>query len=239
MEAIVSMVTPGLKVADVGCDHAFIDIALVSGGTAPAALAMDINEGPLQRAGSNVSQAGLSDKITLRLSDGLDRYIKGEASSLIISGMGGPLMCDILDRYLNTVSEGKSEKPFDNTCDFKEMILSPQSETDDFRAYISSVGLRIADERMVLDEGKFYTIIRAVPDGVRHELTEAELLFGPVLISRLDPVLKEYLEFRLKADDTVLCKLKSEAETDAIRERIADISLKCDIMSGLLAGYDK
>ena len=239
MEVIASMVTPGLKVADVGCDHAFIDIALVSGGTAPAALAMDINEGPLQRAGSNVSQAGLSDKITLRLSDGLDRYIKGEASSLIISGMGGPLMCDILNRYLDTISEGKSEKLFDNTCDFKEMILSPQSETDEFRAYISSVGLKIADERMILDEGKFYTIIRAVPDGIRHELTEAELLFGPVLISRKDPVLRGYLEFRIKADDAVLCKLKSETETDAIRERIEDITHKYDIMSGLLAGYDK
>ena len=239
MEAIASMVTPGLKVADVGCDHAFIDIALVLRGTCPAALAMDINEGPLKCAGSNVSQAGLSDKITLRLSDGLDRYIKGEASSLIISGMGGPLMCDILERYLNAVSDGKSERIFNNTCDFKEMILSPQSETDEFRAYISSAGLKIADERMVLDEGKFYNIIRAVPDGIRHELTEAELLFGPVLISRKDPVLKEYLEFRLKADRSVLCKLKSETATDAIRDRIADISKKCDIMSGLLAGYDK
>lgn len=239
MEAIASMVTPGLKVADVGCDHAFIDIALVSRGIAPSALAMDINEGPLKSAGSNVSQEGLSDKITLRLSDGLDRYIKGEASCLIISGMGGPLMCDILERYLNTVSEGKSEKLFDNTCDFKEMILSPQSETDEFREYISSAGLKIADERMVLDEGKFYTIIRAIPDGIRRKLSKAELLFGPVLISRKDPVLREYLEFRLKADNAVLCKLRSGTETDAIRERISDISEKCDIMSGLLAGYDK
>ncbi|MCR4850134.1 MAG: class I SAM-dependent methyltransferase [Lachnospiraceae bacterium] len=234
MAKIASIVTPGLRVCDVGCDHALIDIALVSEGKCPHALAMDINEGPLKGAGSNVSGEGLSSKITLRLSDGLDRYIKGEADSLIISGMGGPLMQDILGRYLDTICDKNGQKLFDNTCDFKEMILSPQSEIEEFRDFLSSAGLRIDDESMVFDEGKYYTIIKAVPDRSIHHLTEAERMFGPVLTTRPDPVFTDYLRFRLKADEAVLCKLKSEKHTDAIEDRIFDISARCDIISGLL-----
>ncbi len=248
METIASMVTPGYRVCDVGCDHALIDIALIERGISPGALAMDINEGPLKIAESNVRRAGLSGRIELRKSDGLSAYKALESESLIISGMGGPLICRILSDHLDSITGGENTQKsitgagnglnaFDNTCDFKEMILSPQSEIDEFRSFVSEKGLKIADERMVFDDGKFYTVIKVTPCGISYELSKEELFFGPVLLKRLDPLLKEYLEWRLKTDSSVLCKLKSKRPTDAIDERIRDLSEICDIMSDILTRY--
>ena len=148
LESIVGMVTPKSRVCDVGCDHAFTDIALVQRGIAVKALAMDVKEGPLERAKEHIAEYGLEDLIVTRLSNGLKKYSIGEADSLIISGMGGPLMQSILSENWN------------NTRDFKEMIFSPQSEIYEFRCFLKKNGIEIIDEDMVKEDGKYYTIIK-------------------------------------------------------------------------------
>ena len=98
MQAVADMVKIGNRVCDVGCDHGYVSIYLVQRGIAPGVLAMDINKGPLQRAKIHVAQADLSEYITLRISDGLDKYQSGEAQTLICAGMGGRLMQKILEK---------------------------------------------------------------------------------------------------------------------------------------------
>ena len=71
LKAAYDMVTEGSVVADVGCDHAFLSIALVSSGKSPEAFACDVNEGPLEKAKEHITAAGLSEKIHPHLSDGL------------------------------------------------------------------------------------------------------------------------------------------------------------------------
>ena len=92
LSAVAALVSPGLVLADVGCDHGYIPIYLIQKGQIPRAIAMDINQGPLLRAREHIREWGLEDYIETRLSDGVEALKPGEAQCLVIAGMGGPLM---------------------------------------------------------------------------------------------------------------------------------------------------
>ena len=81
LETVASLVSSGNRLADVGTDHAYIPIWLAEQGRIPSAIAMDINEGPLQRARQNVEKYGYEGQIVLRLSDGLDELEPGDADT--------------------------------------------------------------------------------------------------------------------------------------------------------------
>ena len=88
LKAVADMVGTGSVLADIGTDHAYIPIWLVSRGSVPRAVAMDVNEGPLKRAQENILQNGLEEKIETRLSDGFKALAPGEADAAVIAGMG-------------------------------------------------------------------------------------------------------------------------------------------------------
>lgn len=152
LRTVVSMVTQGSRVCDVGCDHGFVSIYLVEQKISPHVLAMDVREGPLGAARQHVTERGLETLIETRLSDGLHKFIIGEADSLICAGMGGGLMTRILgDERTKTES-------------FRELILQPQSEVEQFRAWLRGQEYRITDEKIVEEDGKFYPMMRVVTE---------------------------------------------------------------------------
>ena len=161
LRAVAEMVTPGSRVCDVGCDHALTSIYLVRSGRAPSALAMDVAEGPLRSAAGNLEAYGCGQLVELRLSDGLEAYREGEADCLILSGMGGLLILSILEAF-----PGK-------TRSFAGLILGPQREYGQLRAGLRLLGLEIAAERMVEEDGKFYPILLARPGRRQGEETAA------------------------------------------------------------------
>ena len=187
LRAIADLVTDGMRVADVGCDHGFLSIELVSSGKCPCALAMDVRTGPLSRAEEHIREAGLSDRIETRLGNGLGAMRPEEADSVVIAGMGGPLMEQIISDSISTCRS------------MKELILQPQSEIPHFRQYLLENGFSVTEERMVKDAGKIYVLIKVVPHtengngGSVTEWSRMELAFGKDLLGRKDPVLREYL----------------------------------------------
>lgn len=195
LKALADMVTPGNRVCDVGCDHGFLSIYLVSRKISPGVLAMDVRPGPLSRAREHVAEFGLEDYIETRLSDGLTNMEAGEAGALVCAGMGGRLMQRILSR--------EREK----TESFKELILQPQSEIRAFREFLRSRGYRTVDENMIEEEGKFYPMMKVVPykdpvscEGpfLESEGCERRLFdqFGELMLRSGNPVLLRYLEYR-------------------------------------------
>jgi tRNA (adenine22-N1)-methyltransferase len=146
------MVTPGSRLADIGTDHAYLPIWLVAEGRCPAAIAADLRQGPLLAAQAHVCEAGLGGVICLRLSDGLKEIAPGEADTITITGMGGPLICRIL-------ADGRAV-----ARSAKELILSPQSDVPEVRRFLLGHGFFITDETMVREDGKYYVIIKAEPD---------------------------------------------------------------------------
>lgn len=221
LETVISMVSSGNRVCDVGCDHGYVCIALVQRGISPFALAMDVNKGPLERAKEHIEFFGLSAEINIRLSDGLKEYMPGEADSLIIAGMGGRLMVNILCENIN------------NTRDFKELILSPQSEIPEVRMFLSEQGFMIVDEAMVLEDGQYYTVIKARLADLADKqccLSIAELSYGPVLIRKKDSVLSQFLHWKLGKHNDVLCKLKMLERNESRDNRIGELSKEVDII---------
>lgn len=148
---LADMVTPGNRLVDIGCDHGFLSIYLVSEGICPKALAMDVREGPLTAAGTHVAEWGLEDYIEIRLSDGLKKYRAGEADTMVCAGMGGRLMKRIL------------EEGMDKAAGMKELILQPQSELSEFRSFLRQAGFRVTQEDAIREDGKYYFAMKAVP----------------------------------------------------------------------------
>lgn len=148
--ALACMVTKGNRVCDVGCDHGFLSIYLIKKEISPKVIAMDVNEGPLMRAKEHIREYGVQIYIETRLSDGLSAYQAKEADTLICAGMGGRLMMRILAADVH------------KTASFKELIMQPQSEVQQFRGFLRSQGYKIVSENMIEEDGKFYPMMKAV-----------------------------------------------------------------------------
>lgn len=203
--AVASGVTKGNRLADIGTDHGYIPIYLVTEGICPSAIALDVNQGPLDRADAHIREHGLEDKIRTRLSNGLEKLKPEEADTIVIAGMGGALMTNILTRGLSVITDGK------------ELILQPQSEIFKVRHFLHDHGYRIVSEQIIREEGKYYFIIKAVPG---NQSFEEEYLYeyGEYLLKEANPLMKEYLEREMDKYQKILEGL-SRQTSEAARVR--------------------
>ena len=218
LQAVADLVTPGMRLADVGTDHAYIPIYLVEQGRIPLAIAMDIGKGPLERATEHIREYGLTDQIRTCLSDGLKNLKKEEADAMIAAGMGGGLVIKILSDSRDTALQ------------LKELILQPQSEIGKVREYLVTNGYRIVAENMVLDDGKYYPMMKVLPvSGAAEEsLADAgsdapylpeELEFGRILLRERNPVLKQFLEREIAVSHTILDALEKQDSERALKRK--------------------
>ncbi len=208
--SVASMVTAGNCLADVGTDHGYVPIYLYGKGIIPRAIAMDVNKGPLERAALHIAEAGMKAAIESRLSDGLAALQPGEADSILIAGMGGPLMIRILSAYPSvTASAG-------------ELILQPQSEIAEVRKWIYQQGYEIVEEHMVYEDGKYYPMFRAIKNPKVKELTDLEYQYGKPKVLAEPEVLRAYLTRELVNKRAILKKLEEE-NTEKSKSRAEEI----------------
>lgn len=205
----VQMVTKGNTVADIGCDHAHTSIYLIGSDTSPKAIAMDVRKGPLEHAINNVTDYGYEDKIDIRLSDGLDKLKLHEVDTILITGMGGVLMEEILSRGREVMLTAK------------ELVLSPQSHPDKVRRFVTEMGFTIVSEDMCYDDGKYYVVMKAVARGTDPSViyhSEADFLYGACLIEDRNKVLREYLELERRKTVFVINQMKGQGTSLALKE---------------------
>lgn len=216
------MVTPGNRVADVGCDHGFLSVYLVQKGISPKVIAMDVREGPLAAAEEHVAVRRLGAYIETRLSDGLKELKPEEADTVVCAGMGGRLMKRILTESM------------DKTMRLKELVLQPQSELQEFREFLRNTGFRIVDEDMVEEDGKFYFAMRVLtqsptvvsqrdmPVDDPEDYLRLCDKFGQKLLLGRHPVLERYL----RQQERILEQLKEKLNvqgTERTEERLHEI----------------
>lgn len=149
MQSVADMIQPCDAVGDIGCDHAFVSIYLVEQHRAKRVIASDVRRGPIAIAKRNIEAMNLSDQIEIRMGDGLDTIVPGEVNAVVLAGMGGMLMIDILERGEEVVTR----------CD--QLVLQPQSDIEKVRRYLAEKGYRLADEQMLIDAGKYYNLLDA------------------------------------------------------------------------------
>lgn len=249
LQAAADFVTPGNRVADVGTDHGHLPIYLIQCGRCPHAVAMDIRSGPLQRADEHIKAAGLTDSIQTRLSDGMKKLMPGEADSVVIAGMGGLTVIQILEASPDLVQ------------DVRELILSPQSDAAKVRRFLREHDLLIDRENLVLEDGKFYPVLHVVKNDTdtyeavyQSEYKKIELLlyeklkaderiwrildrYGAYLVHEKHPVLIEMLRRDSGQKQKILQALESSAGREESRRRrmeveewVSDIEILMEIM---------
>jgi len=190
LKAIASLVPAGSVPADIGTDHAYLPVELVKAGVCSRAIAGDIHRGPFLQALERVEKAGLADCISVRLGDGLAILQPGEADGIIIAGMGGQTLLQILAAGAEVLA----------TCQY--LILQPMTDVAQVRAELDGRGWFIDAENLVKEEGKFYQIIKYTrqPRTWDHPFPwEIACLLGPALLARRHPMLLDYLH-KLMAD---------------------------------------
>ena len=168
------------RVADIGTDHAYVPIYLHKKGNIEKVIACDINEKPLQKAQQNIKLHHAENKIITRLGNGLQPLQPYEVDSIVISGMGGMLMIELMEQSQYVIKT------------VKELILCPHLDVTAVRKYLHNIGYSIVDEKMIQEYGNFYTILRAIQGQQKYD-NEIEYIFGKVLLEKRDTVLKEYI----------------------------------------------
>ncbi|MCR5356388.1 MAG: class I SAM-dependent methyltransferase [Lachnospiraceae bacterium] len=221
LKAVEMLITPGLTVADVGCDHGYLAIHLIKEGISPHVIAMDINKGPLERAREHVWAAGLNDDIELRLSDGLDELKNGEAGCVVMAGMGGRLMTDIMTRGKEVLSR------------VKEVILQPQSEVEYVRHFLEDNGYRIISEDIVYEDSKFYPMMKTV-HGDMSLKEDIYYKFGCILLKEEHPVLRMFLLSERERLEAVKAELDKAPSTDRVDEGLAKVQKELETINNAL-----
>ncbi len=228
MEALSALVPSGCQLADVGCDHGYLPIFLCQTGRINKALAMDIRKGPLARAEENIKKAGLTAQIKTRLSDGLKELRSGEANAVLLAGMGGHLIVGILSQ--SSLLE-----------EIQALILQPQSDVALVRRWLRENGYFIVEEDMVLEDGKYYPMLRAERRQNQPSSSETEQLqdaFGPLLLRNKHPVLLDWIEKEFAKTDRLLEQVSNApAEKEGRKRRIEELAAQKQLLLSARAQF--
>lgn len=180
-------------IMDVGTDHGYIPIYLIKNDIAKKVIACDINKEPLNKAKINAALDGVLDKIDLRLGSGLAPLKGKEAEAVIIAGMGGNLIRDIL------------EKDFNKVKNLDYLILQPAQNPEVLREYLYNNDYEILDEDICLDEGQYYELFKVkYKQGDYIKLENIFYEISPMMLNKKLPILKAYIESKIEKNKKVI-----------------------------------
>ncbi|WP_215829850.1 tRNA (adenine(22)-N(1))-methyltransferase [Pelorhabdus rhamnosifermentans] len=211
LAAIAQMVLPGATIADIGTDHAYLPVELIRRGKVSRAIAGDIHEGPYQAATVTVKEAGLSKQISVRLGDGLAVLEPGEVDTVILAGMGGSTMIQILAAQGNV------------TASLKQIILQPMNGAALLREWLHKQKWLFVEETLVEEEGHLYEIIRVMKQSEQMERAVQPLKpilyeVGPLLWHNKPPLLSRHLLLKIHSLEGVLEQLKRSTSLAAAQK---------------------
>ena len=179
--SVANLVPQGARLADIGTDHAYLPTWLILHGVIDRAIAADLREGPLERARLTAEKYGLSQHMSFRLCDGLTGIGEGEADVIVIAGMGGETIAEIL-----------SAAPWTKERE-KLLLLQPMSAQPELRRWLWEHGYAIRRE-ILSREGDTLYVSFQVSAGRMEEMTAGELWAGRQLVGEDAPLRGEYLD---------------------------------------------
>ena len=178
LHACVAYIAPGDRVADIGCDHGYLGIHLLTSGIASSVIAADINEMPLQSAMRNAAKFGVRDKMSFYLSDGV-KSIPQDFDTLVCAGMGADTMISILQ-----AAPWLKDKKY-------RLILQCQSRRPELRKYLYENGFSIRSETLA-EDGKFIYPVTEVVYSPAQPLTPGGYHITPALLESKSPLLPAF-----------------------------------------------
>ena len=209
---IASYVNYCEAIADIGTDHGYIPIYLVKNNKCNSAIASDINKGPIEKASTNIRFEGLSEKIKCLLGGGLKPLKVGEVNGVIIAGMGGNLIRDIILEDIEKVK----------LYDF--LILQPAQNPE----FLYNNNFEILNEDLILDDGKFYELFKVkynenakkinIKDEISYEISS-------ILLESNNSLVNDYIKSKIKKYENIITYIKDDTslakkKKDILNEKI-------------------
>lgn len=186
LSACAKFVRENAKIADIGTDHAYLPIYLIKMNKIQYAIASDVRKGPLLNAKKNMEKYCLSDKIDLRLSNGLEKIHPDEVDDIIIAGMGGEIIVSILSK-----ADWLKNKN-------KRLILQPMSMDEKVRTFLHKENFKIINEKVVISENKVYIVMCAQFYGKNYKITDLYPFIG-TLKNNLNENTKIYINKKINS----------------------------------------
>ena len=196
---IASCVNKGDFVADIGTDHAYIPIYLVENGISKRILASDINQGPVDNAIKSVANYRFESQIKVIKAPGL-KGIENPVDSIIVAGMGGLLIADILNEDLMLVRQSK------------KLILQPMTKSIELRKYLYDHHFKIIEEKIAIEGHKFYEIIVA-ENGETFEYEPFECEISKALRKNKDANTKIFVNDKIEKLNMLLKRIEKSKNT--------------------------
>ncbi|VEF47773.1 cytoplasmic protein [Bacillus freudenreichii] len=211
LHCAATYIIPGMSIADIGSDHAYLPSYAVKQGKATFAVAGEIADGPFQSAKEQVEKVGLEHLIDVRKGDGLEVIEPGEVDCIIIAGMGGPLITHILQ-------EGKSKLP-----GVSRLVLQPNIGAEHVRRWLLENDWKLVEEQILEEDRKIYEVLIAERGTPVEPYNQSELLMGPFLLKRKNEAFYNKWSSELKAWHNILDNLEraqTRPETEEKRQEL-------------------
>lgn len=197
---IASLVDEGKKIADIGTDHGYIPVYLLKNDKIDFAILADVNKGPLDNARKEVRHNKLEDKVDLRLGSGIEVLNENEVDQIIIAGMGGILISELLEAKTSVAQNAE------------KLILQPMQAQDELRKYLYKNGYEVINEVLVKEDFRIYEIIEAKYTGKKTEVSD-EIYYevSNKLIENKDQLLVEFINKKINAYENIIKKLEGKS----------------------------
>jgi tRNA (adenine22-N1)-methyltransferase len=219
LAAIAALVPPGATVADIGTDHAALPLDLVRSGRADRVIATETAAAPYAAALRALLAAGaeLSARVDLRFGRGLAPLRPGEVSVIVLAGMGGRLMLEILAQGEMVVrgaahaGASAAESAGDSA---PLLILQPQSHLEQVRLTLTHRGFSLLHEELAAEGPRLYVVMTLRWTGAGSpwepagDAGDLRWEVGPLLLARPDPLVGEYLALLAAREEEKLRRLE-------------------------------
>ena len=221
--------------ADIGTDHGYVPLLALEREKANKVIACDINKDPLDKAKLNAILEGIvGNEIDFRLGSGLKPLEMKEANSVVIAGMGGNLIRDILEADMEKVNSLESlilgiKKLIQLPC----LILVPAQNPEVLREYLYENNYEIIKEDLCFDEGVYYELFKVRrAEGHATELDSIYYEISPMLLRQKHPLMREYLESKIKNYSKILGFISEDSESAILRKK--EVEEKISIINSMM-----
>lgn len=210
LQKIADFVPKESTVADIGTDHGFIPVYLIENNISKKVIGTDISIGSLEKIIELIKKEDLEDYIEARLGDGLDILNPSEVDTLIIAGMGGILIGEILENGKKVANS------------IQNYILQPMVGAKELRKYLVNNSFQIIDEDLVFEEDKYYEVIfakkgnQSIEKDIYYEISQ-------ILIEKKHPLLKSFLEYKKSKIEKIINEVKL-VKTDKSKNKYNELN---------------
>lgn len=222
LKTITTFLPKGAYFADIGTDHAFLPCFVCLKDSSARAIAGEVSNGPYETAERNIERFNLLDKIDIRLGDGLEVIREDPVRQIVISGMGGALITNILETGKNNLET------------VERIITQPNIGEKNIRKWFFENGYIITEEMIISEKDHLYEIIVADKNKCEDliEKDTKELLFGPILLKNKSDLFYTKWRNQHEKNEYILKNLKHAKYKDD--QKITELTNKISLIEEVL-----